>query len=99
MFEYVKIIDSDLHSEHFTKHGFHMNIAGEELIALRITDHIRKTFLGRKTCPILLNWTQDLTKSNQEGNEEEGKATHSRTSGRKRRQPTTKSDDFYGHQA
>jgi hypothetical protein len=34
-------------------------------------------------------------KSSQEGNEEEGKATHLRTSGRKRKQPVTKSDDFF----
>jgi len=49
--------------------------------------------LGRQTSPIILKWWQELTKNSQEGNAE-GKATHSRTSGRIRKKPVTKSDDF-----
>jgi hypothetical protein len=70
-----------------------MNIVGKELIAQRILDHIRKIFfLGRQTSPIILKWWQELTKNSQEGNTEE-KATHSRTSGRIRKNPVTKTDD------
>lgn len=86
MFEYVKITDSDLHREHFTKHGLQVNIAGKEVMAQRMTDDITRTFSGTKTSPTILKWRQDITKSSQEGNKEEGTATHSRTSHRKRNQ-------------
>lgn len=93
LFEYVKIIDSDLQREYLTKHGLHMNIVGKELMAQRIPDHIRKIFIGRETSPIILKLWQELIKSSQEKNEE-GKATHSRTLGRIGKKPITKRDDF-----
>jgi len=93
LFDYVKIIDSDLQREHITKHGLHMNIVGKELMAQRIPDCIRKFFLGRQTSPIILKLWQELIKHSQE-KDEEGKATHSRTSGKIGKKPITKSDDF-----
>jgi hypothetical protein len=33
MFEYVKVLDSEVQREHFTRHGLHMNTVGKELIA------------------------------------------------------------------
>jgi hypothetical protein len=66
-------------------------------MAQRIQDYIRKFFLGRQTSPIVLKWRQELTKCSQEGNEER-KATYLRTSGRIRKKPITRSDDFYGQQ-
>jgi hypothetical protein len=48
MFQYVQILDSEVQTEH----GLHMNTVGKELMAQRITDHIRKTLLVRKTPPI-----------------------------------------------
>jgi hypothetical protein len=90
---YLKMIDSDMHREHFTTHGLHMNRVGKKVIAQRIMDHIRKIFLIRQTPPIILKWKQDLTDS-QEGDEAEGKVTCSRTSGRKRKQPAARSDEF-----
>jgi hypothetical protein len=50
-FEYVKIIDSEVHREYLMKHGMHMNTMGKELMARRITQHIRKTFLVRQIPP------------------------------------------------
>jgi hypothetical protein len=93
-YEYVKIIESDMHREHFATHGLHMNTVGKELMAQRITDHIRQIFLKRQTSPMILKWKQDLTKSSQEGGGVEGKVMCSRTSGRKRKQPTTRDNDF-----
>lgn len=93
LFDYVKIINSDLQREHFTKHGLHRNIVGKELMAQRIPDHIRKIFLGRQTSPIILKLWQELIKSSQE-KDEEGKVTHSRASGRIGNKPVTTSDDF-----
>jgi hypothetical protein len=94
IFEHVKILDSEVQREHFTRHGLHMNTVGKELMAQRITDHIRKTLLVRKTPPIILKWRQDLTGSAQEGIEAQENVTYSRTSGRKRNQPTTRGDEF-----
>ena len=73
--ENVKIRDSDMHREHFTRHGLHMNAVGKELIAQGITDHIRETFVIRQTPPIILKWKQDLTDSGQEGDEVERNVT------------------------
>ena len=67
MFEYVQILDSEIQREHFTRHELHMNTVGKELLAQRITDHIRKTLLVRKTHPIILKWRQDLTDNGHEG--------------------------------
>jgi len=94
MFEYVKILDSEVQREHFTRHGLHVNTVGKELMAQRITDHISKTLLVRKTPLIILKWSQDLMDSSQEGTEAQGKVTYSRTSGRKRKQLATRGDDF-----
>jgi len=94
MFEYVKILDSEVQREHFTRHGLHVNTVGKELMAQRITDHISKTLLVRKTPPIILKWRQDLMDSGQEVTEAQEKVTYSRTSGRKRKQLATRGDDF-----
>jgi hypothetical protein len=63
-----------------------MNTVGKELMAQRITDHIRKTLLVRNTPPIIFKWRQDLMDSGQEGIEAQEKVTYSETSGRKRKQ-------------
>jgi hypothetical protein len=94
MVGYVKILGSDVQKEHFTRHGLHMNTVGKELMAQRITDHIRQTLLVRETPPIILKWRQDLTDSGQEGVEAQEKATYSSTSGRKRKKLVTRGDDF-----
>jgi hypothetical protein len=60
IFENVIIIDSNIHREHFTKHGLHMNIKGKEQMALKVTDCIKKIFDERKTSPITLKWKYDL---------------------------------------
>ena len=83
MSEYVKILDSEVQREHYTKHGLHMNTVGKELMAQRITDHIRKTLSVRKTPPIILKWRQDHMDSSQEGDEAQEKVTYSKTAVRK----------------
>jgi hypothetical protein len=83
--QYVKIIDSEVHREYFTKHGMHMNTMGKELMAWRITQHIRKTFLVRQTPPITLKWRQESMDTDQEGDNAKGKDTQSRT-GRKEKE-------------
>jgi hypothetical protein len=51
MFEYAKILDSEIQIEHFTRHGLHVKKVRKELIAQRIMDHIKKTLLVRKHLP------------------------------------------------
>ena len=76
MFEYGKFLDSEVQREHFTRQELRMNTVGKELMAQRITDHIRKIFLVRKTPPIILKWKPDLTYSGQEGVEAQEKVAY-----------------------
>jgi len=59
-FEHVRLIDSKLQREYFTKHGMHMKLAGKEIMAHRIAEHIRETFSKKKTSTIPLNWKLDI---------------------------------------
>ena len=93
--KYVKIVDSEVLSGHFTRHGLHMNTAGKERMAQRITDYFRKPLLGRKkTPPIILKWRQDLIDSGQDVPEAQEKVTYSRTSWLERKQPATIGNNF-----
>jgi hypothetical protein len=61
-FEHVKIINSELQREYFTKHRMHMKRAGKEIMAQRIAEHIKENFLKRETPTITLQWKQDIVK-------------------------------------
>jgi hypothetical protein len=41
----------------------HMNIAGKEIMAKRIAEHIREAFSKRKSSTITLQWKQDVVKT------------------------------------
>jgi len=45
----VKIFDTDLEREHYTKHGLHLNSSGKECIALRLAT-VDKVFSKKKGC-------------------------------------------------
>ena len=57
-YEHVEIIDIELQRKYFTRHGMHMNLASEELIAQRIMEHIKEHFTKRKTSTITMQWKQ-----------------------------------------
>ena len=61
-YEHVKIIDSESQREYFTRHSMHMNLPGKELIAQRITEHIKEHFSKRETSSIILQWKQEMVK-------------------------------------
>jgi len=61
-YEHVKIIDSELQRKYFTRHGMHMNLAGKELIAQTIMEHIKEHFTKRETSTITLQWKQEMDK-------------------------------------
>jgi hypothetical protein len=50
----VKMLDSDIEREHFTKHGLHLNSSGRECIALRLATMVRSFFQQREDIPCLL---------------------------------------------
>jgi len=61
-FEHVKLIDSKLQRDYFTKHGMHMKLSGKEIMAQRIAELIKETFSKKKTSTIPLHWKQDIDK-------------------------------------
>jgi len=61
-YEHVEIIDIELQRKYFTRHGMHMNLASEELIAQRIMEHIKEHFTKRETSAITLQWKQGMDK-------------------------------------
>ena len=61
-YEHVKITDSESQRKYFTRHGMHMNLAGKEVIAQRITEHIKEHFSKRETSSIILQWKQEMVK-------------------------------------
>ena len=61
-------------------------------MAQRILEHIRNIFFRKTDIPHYLEMMARTHKNSQEG-KAEGKATHSRTSGRIRKNPVPKSDD------
>jgi len=61
-YKHVKIIDSELQRKYFTRHGMHMNLAGKELIAQRIMEHIKEHLTKRETSTITLRWKQEMDK-------------------------------------
>ena len=61
-FEHVRLTDSKLQIDYFTKHGMHMKLSGKEIMAQRIGELIKETFLKTKTSSIPLHWKQDIDK-------------------------------------
>ena len=61
-YEHVKITNSELQRKYFTRHGMHMNLAGKELIAQSIMEHIKEHFPKRETSTITLQWKQEMDK-------------------------------------
>ena len=70
-FNNVKILETNLEREYFTKHGLHLNSAGKECIVLRLAMMV-KSFLNKKRLsPIRLKWKNntaffDLNRNNKE---------------------------------
>jgi hypothetical protein len=62
----VKISDTDLEREHFTKHGLHLNSSGKEYIALRLATMFRSFFNKERISHICLQWKDDTKTFNQD---------------------------------
>ena len=62
----MKILDTDLEREHYTKHGLCLNSCGKECIALRLATVVRSFFNKERMSPICLQRKDDTKIFNQE---------------------------------
>jgi hypothetical protein len=99
VFEYVKVIDSIVSKECYTKRGLHFNSGGKEQMALRIIDQFKSLEVINTPPPIHLPWKEVPSGITPASSDSQSTITATRTSGRTRRQPTTRGDDFYGQSA
>ena len=106
----VSIIDTDLHRDDFTQHGLHLNTVGKEKVAESIARTIKQLGEKRKGIPIPIDeegnpkdsrpeahepTTSTETNENSVSDTAPNEHLHSsRTSGRPKRPPVTRHDDF-----
>jgi hypothetical protein len=94
----IKILDVDISRGNFTHLGLHMNGTGKEKMARKISEVVKKMVTRKEETPITLVW-KDKSVGKSGGTEEksdisEKKEIDVRTSGRKRKQPVARRDDF-----
>jgi hypothetical protein len=94
----IKILDVDTSRGHFTHHGLHMNGMGKEKMARKVSEVVKKMVTRKEETPIDLVW-KDKSVGKSGGTEEksdvsEKKEIEVRTSGRKRKQPVARRNDF-----
>jgi len=70
-FNNVKILETNLEREYFTKHGLHLNSAGKECIALRLSMMVRSCLNKNRMSPIRLKSKYNTTFSNLNENNKE----------------------------
>jgi hypothetical protein len=64
----VKILETGLEREYFTKHGQHLNSSGKECIAQGLARVIRSFLKKGRMSPISLYWKDDTSFSDLNGN-------------------------------
>jgi len=94
VYDYVKVIDSVKQRQFYTRHGLRLNGRGKEDMALRITKQINNFFSINNTSSVPLDWLNADSMYPKENSGITGNQTNSRTSGRIRKHPSTRSDDF-----
>ena len=94
VFDNAKVIDSVSQRECYTKHGLHLNSIGKEQMAHRIIEQRKNNFVTNNTPPIPLSWKKVSSVKNPVNSDSQCSVTATRTSGRIRKQPTTRGDDF-----
>ena len=62
-FNNVKILETDLNRECFTKHGLHLNSSGKEQIASKLAVMVKSLLNEKKTSHIYLQWKENPTSS------------------------------------
>jgi hypothetical protein len=64
----VKLLETNLEREYFTKHGLHLNSSGKECITLRLATVVKSFFNKERMPPIYFQWKDDTMISNQDRN-------------------------------
>jgi hypothetical protein len=70
-FNNVKILETNLEREYFTKHGLHLNSAGEECIVLRLAVMVKSLLKQKRMSPIRLKRKDNTTFSDLNRNKKE----------------------------
>ena len=68
-YDNVRILETGLEREYFTKHGMHLNSSGKECIARRLAIVVRNFLKKERRSPIKLYWKDDKSLSDLKGNE------------------------------
>jgi hypothetical protein len=66
MYNNVKILETDLEGEYFTKHGLHWNSSGKEHIALKLAAVVKSVFNKKKVFSVCLQRKEDPAISHQD---------------------------------
>jgi hypothetical protein len=61
MYNYAKVMETNLHTEHFTQHGLHMNRLKKELLSKTIAENIRAVLTRQWQPHISLKWKEAST--------------------------------------
>jgi len=67
----VKILETNLEREYFTKYGLHLNSSGKETIALRLGMVVKSILNKERMSPIRLQWKANTTFSDLNSNNKE----------------------------
>jgi hypothetical protein len=100
--QHVTTLDVTLDRKDFTRHGLHLNSLGKEKVALLIGQHITKLLTKQENNIFSLAWLDDskgfhFLKGNDVMEDMlslEGIANKVRVSGRSKKPPTMRTDDF-----
>jgi hypothetical protein len=100
--QHVKVIDTTLPRENFTRHGLHLNATGKDRIVNNIGRSIVSLLKKQKSLPISLQWREEqidpaaneLLKIPTNNCKIDFIPEKIRTSRRSRRNPLTRSEDF-----
>jgi hypothetical protein len=71
----VKILETDLEREYFTKHGLHLNSSGKKCIAQRLAMLVQSFLNKERMSAISLQWKCDTTFSDLDGNNNVSRVT------------------------
>jgi hypothetical protein len=78
-YDHVEITDSESQRKYFTRHGIHMNLVGNKLMAKRITEHIKDHFEKRTISATELQWKQEMVKNTAPIREQDQETTTEKT--------------------
>jgi hypothetical protein len=61
----VKIVQTNLNRDDFTRHGLHLNLSGKEKMAKLIRESIKQLIARKKAPPFISKWREELINHHQ----------------------------------